>query len=143
MGRTSKWGIKSFRKGNSDDDKIKMAILEKLKDLGENGHKDKKNVSKPDTIHLMNSNWQQFSAPAFGKAVRECRQILSKILYLFYIYFILFCLSNHNHNSHISFAFVQHHQKREEMLTHLTTKAASLHPLLGAAQPPVLFPLLK
>ncbi len=88
MGRTSKWGHRSFKKGNADDDRIKMEILEKLKDLGESGHEDKKNVSKPDTIHSMNSNWQQYSATAFGKAVRECRQIISKILYL--LYFILF-----------------------------------------------------
>lgn len=93
MGRTSKWGSRSFKKGNADDDRIKMEILGKLKDLGETGHEDKKNVSKPDTIHSMNSNWQQYSAPAFGKAVRECRQILSKILHLFYIYFILFYLT--------------------------------------------------
>ena len=143
MGRSSKWGTKSFRKGNADDDKIKIEILEKLKDLGESGHEDKNNVAKPDTIHAMNSNWQQFSAPAFGKAVRGCRHILSKILYLFYIYFIFtLSLSNHN-NSHISFVFVQHHQKREEMLMHLTMKTASLHPLLGTVQPPVPFPLLK
>ena len=46
MGQSSKWGTRAFRKGNKDDDKFKTEILEKLKDLGETGHEDKKLMSK-------------------------------------------------------------------------------------------------
>lgn len=76
MGRTSKWGKRTFVKGNPDDDRVKAKIMEKIAELGEDP--DDPNKMQPDDIHALDKAWQVYTAASFGKVVRECRKALGK-----------------------------------------------------------------
>ncbi len=89
MGRKSKWGTKTFKADSREDQQVMKDILNHLVDIcKETGHEDPKEVSKPDDIHGMHADWQPYSAISFGKAIRTCRKILSKLLLFFACYFI-------------------------------------------------------
>lgn len=76
MGRTSKWGKRTFVKGNPDDDRVKAKIMEKIAELGEDP--DDPNKMQPDDIHALDKAWQVYTAASFGKVVRECRKALAE-----------------------------------------------------------------
>jgi len=79
MPRTTKWGDRTFKQNNAEDDAQKKKLFDKLQDLG--GGDDLANF-KPDTIHAMDPSWQSYSAKSFAKVVNECKKLISKYLKL-------------------------------------------------------------
>jgi len=76
MGRTSKWGNRTFKKGNKEDDEVKNSIYQKIFDIEDPN--DKNTILKPDEIHIMDKNWQPYTAASFGKVIALLRKIKGK-----------------------------------------------------------------
>lgn len=76
MGRTSKWGNRTFKKGNKEDDAVRQSIYHKIWDIEE--PEDPSTILKPEDIHILDKNWQPYTADAFGKVLRILRKIKGK-----------------------------------------------------------------
>ena len=79
-----KWGDRTFKGGNQEDEEASRKLMEKLRELdGDEG----KETMKPNQIHSMDPAWQVYSSRAFGNEVRRLRKIRSKYLQCLYYYY--------------------------------------------------------